>query len=716
MLMVGTIIIENGVPEYGFSYILCMIRLMLTYTSSKGGARISLREPPQLGMVPRNGEQKIPLMCVNPKKKIFQTYSSPQQPRRIKACMKQIVGSPFNSLCEADTSTELDIIDALVEGSKRCWFDPLKTQAYHDRNMASAVGQVISKLRVLVGDKVVRYFDFIASKLFDPKIDLAWDQLNNHCQKFCAKILDFKAFGSFLATTPLCRLHVPKNPLYLISFVCPPGSYDSPRRIRPGTRSEAPNGLTEEYLLRFRCYGHHEDSDHLDTLREYWNDWGAFGGTLYKHQDLFPWDCTEAYRQGGPENSMKCNECSITKHVWSYPFDAWSIAQLHLTRDISLYSPPHGSNNKVLTDDEWMHNRLKVLSALRALTVVAVAMAKTTSFRATCRWNRERKALTPDMASKLDRVKLSGIHRAQPHSHSFEQSKYHDCTLAKWALLGRKDQIKEYEKLRDYRAEQLAEIPPRPLRSNYRDRTGEQNNTQIYQDGRFDINSASHENDIDQHVQEQDSDTDTVVPADYEDEMYDEEYGFEAGGGLIPSSFGPDPEDDYDQYYDTEESRGLNPDSLDLDQDVYYHDQGTGPCDYDQDDAWIDISDGIDDCQDSNNTPSSTDHSGGDFWSTWFNSGENDDSNSGNDDSSSTNDYNSGDGDWGDGDYNDYSYGNGILDSDDYNDFSSGNGFLDGNDYNDYSFGDDYLEGNYDSGYDFGDGYSDSNNNGDSFW
>jgi len=562
----------------------CKANFLLTSTSSKAGARISIRKPPHLAMVTEHGEEKNPMMCVNPKRQIFQRYGELEQPRRIKAIMKQVVGGSFTGLCDRDAQLELDIINALVEGSKRCWIDGTKTQIYLDRVMAHAVNQIVSKLRVLIGEKVIRYFDFIAAKLFDPQIELKWDQITNHCQQFCARILDFKAFGSFFATTPTCRTQVPRNPLYLVSFVCPPGSYDSPRRIRPGTKKQAPNSLTEEYLLRFRCHGHHEESDHIDTLREYWNDWGAFGGTLYKYQDLFPWDCTEAYRQGEPERHLKCNDCSIINHVGSYPFDTWSMAQLHLCRDRSLYSPSNGSDDRTLKDEEWMRNRLDVLSAWRALTVVTVAMAKTISFRATCRWNRERRALTPDIASRLDRVKLSGIYRAQPYSHSFEQSKYHDCTLAKWALKSREDQIREYEELRDYRAEELAELSPPPLRNSNRHRFRVPLDTRNEQPNWNDIWGEIGSFDRQQDVR--DTDSESVEVSDSEDEYVNEEYSFEEGGGMIPSNFGPDPEESFDQYSSTEE---ISADD---------HDQGAGSCNYEQEDKWLDVSDGVDTCRD----------------------------------------------------------------------------------------------------------------------
>jgi hypothetical protein len=85
------------------------------------------------------------------------------------------------------------------------------------------------------------------------------------------------------------------------------------------TKFDVPNGQIEEYLLKFR-FGRHDDADIVDTLQEYWHDWGAFGGHIYKYQGLFPWDCTEAYSR----YPVECNEYNLAKHVWSFPFDSWS--------------------------------------------------------------------------------------------------------------------------------------------------------------------------------------------------------------------------------------------------------------------------------------------------------------------------------------------------------------------------------------------------------
>ncbi|KAI4193641.1 MAG: hypothetical protein LQ346_003857, partial [Caloplaca aetnensis] len=52
---------------------------------------------------------------------------------------------------------------------------------------------------------------------------------------------------------------------------------------------------------------------------------------------------------------------------------------------------------------------------------------------------------------RVDRLKLGGIHRAQPFSHEFEKGRYHEYMLADWALLLEEQQVERYEYLRDRR-------------------------------------------------------------------------------------------------------------------------------------------------------------------------------------------------------------------------------------------------------------------------
>lgn len=354
--------------------------------------------------------------------------------KRYKAVMKQVVGVPFTgTLSQSDGSIEeTKIIQRLIEASKIPLYDPGMSARDKKRAMDSALEPAMDLLKSLLQARVKIYLESIAKRLLNPSIPLTWSATSNNCQSFCNSLIDTDLFEPLVSS---------ERELYLMSFVCPQEGY---LRNKVHTKYDVPSGLTEEYLLRFH-FGRHDDADVIDTLQEYWYDWGAFGAPLYKYQDLFPWDCTEAYGK----NPVKCGDCNLAKHILAFPFDAWSIVELHLARDQHMYAPPSNIPNS------WMHNRLLILGAFSILTRAAAAMAKTPSFCDATQWLHTKDSELRGGDPALTRVKLGGIHRAQPFSHYFEAGKYSHYFLAQWALRPRNEQIEEYELLRDGRAKQL---------------------------------------------------------------------------------------------------------------------------------------------------------------------------------------------------------------------------------------------------------------------
>ncbi|KKY27871.1 hypothetical protein UCDDS831_g00584 [Diplodia seriata] len=282
----------------------------------------------------------------------------------------------------------------------------------------------------------------------------------NNCQNFCDALINYHLFSSLTdRNVDFGKADQRRTPLYLMSFVCRKEAYAA---APVETKFDVPNGLTEEYLLKFR-YGFHQDSDIVDSLQEYWHDWGAFGTYLYPFQDLFPWDCSEAFGR----HPVGCPHCNISKHVWAFPYDSWSIIALHASRSRFLYAPPPPADDDAIspttTDDEaWLRNRLTLLSAVSALTAGAAAMARTKAFRRATAWLHQPGAAgtttttTTTTAAHLDRLRLGGIHRAQPWSTSFGRAAGYDhFFVAEWAHLRRADRVAAYEALRDYRMEML---------------------------------------------------------------------------------------------------------------------------------------------------------------------------------------------------------------------------------------------------------------------
>ncbi|KAJ8109539.1 hypothetical protein OPT61_g7386 [Boeremia exigua] len=475
-LMVGPLIIENGNPDF-LQGTLCMVRERLRFMpievpGSSVNDCIGLDE--QQTMYSPVGEHVI-------------------EPRRFraKAFMKQVVGSPFWNVGETQDA-EVDFVRAIAKASLSYGFARKKTPDWNQRKRKKTLKDLHEKLESIIKDRLKVYLRALVDKLYNPAIPLAFDILNNTCQKLCDNLIDRKIFSSFMVDARDCRERGrgPKEALYLLSFVSRPGSQDgSPRRVVPSSRSESTNGHTEEYLLRYRRFGHHNDTDIVDSLTEI-----SFRGTAPRQ---------EARMKAG---RSKCGECKLLKHVWAFPFDSWSVAQLHLFRDRRFYSPGArsiaGHEPAQLNDVEWMQNRLRALDALQILGSVASAMHRSKLFRKNCHWDFEAKGIllpfantktnrasrkrqqleierkkhemtlserADDPAIHYDRIKLAGIYRAQPESHVFDHAKLHDCTLADWADLRHEDQVAAYKKLRDYRATHVDEIIESARRRSTRD-------------------------------------------------------------------------------------------------------------------------------------------------------------------------------------------------------------------------------------------------------
>ncbi|KAF5025922.1 hypothetical protein F66182_1957 [Fusarium sp. NRRL 66182] len=456
-LRVGPLVIENGVSH------------------SKGGALVSLREMPVLHE--RFHLQTMPgrdlAIGGGNDRPVWQRKRHAAGRKRYKAIMKQVVGVPFSGGNILPRDQELAVVKELLAACEQPFDDPGLPASDQIKLLDSALEPVLARLKNLLGSRVDVYLGSIAERLLDKNVKLAWSATSNNCQTFCSSLLDRGIFEP-LVNGNTENLPQEASPLYIMSFVCPDEGYRQ-RGVR--TKFDVPFGLTEEYLLRFH-FGRHDDADIIDTYQEYWYDWGAFGGTLYRYQDLFPWDCTEAYGR----YPTKCGDCNLAKHVWAFPFDSWSMSSHHLSRDRHMYAPAVTDQDLTAagqgaTPSSWMRNRLTVLSAMSALHRAATAMAQTTKFQKATAWLHKGPSHTM-LDPSLARVKLGGIHRAQPCSHYFEAGTYMHYFIAPWAALTREKQIEAYELQRDGRV-RLPDLPgsSRKARFGEHARKGEYNFT-----------------------------------------------------------------------------------------------------------------------------------------------------------------------------------------------------------------------------------------------
>ncbi|KAF7133832.1 hypothetical protein CNMCM5793_005244 [Aspergillus hiratsukae] len=381
---VGPLVFENGSKE------------------SRNGAGISLRDP-IFGQENQIVDRISLAISGEMERQLWRHASSrPQKHKRFQAVLKQVVGTPFTGW--PLSAAEDEIIALLVKASSDSTDDTRRE--LRDRVKSFLTPWVSVYLRSIVG------------KLLDSKTPLAWDGSTNNCQHFCDSLIDWQIFGPLLSQSSITTSSNDPRPFYRMSFLCRPGTTQDPFS-HPKSISDVPYGLTEEYIRRFH-FGCHTGPDLIDSLHEYWFDWAGFNKHPYAHQALFPWDCTEAlYRY-----PVKCGNCSLSKHLWAFPFDSWSIIALHLSRDKFAYPPVPSQSSS--PEASWIHNRLTLLTALDALSAGATAMSQDPNFRATTNW------LHLQSNPSTDRIKLGGINRAQPYSHALEHRTHDDFFSAKW--------------------------------------------------------------------------------------------------------------------------------------------------------------------------------------------------------------------------------------------------------------------------------------------
>ena len=205
-------------------------------------------------------------MVLDSKRTLYQrTISRPT--RSTKAFLKQVVGDTIQGL--SNPTLERELIRSLVFASENYKDDPRRTAAARAQSLRKNVDSVESCLKNLLDQRVIAVIAQISERLFDPKIKLTWSLTSNNCQSFCNTLLPWEKVGSFLGP-PMSNVVTSNETSYMMSFVTRPGSY---RREKVISKYDVPNGLTEEYLLKFR-QGRHDDSDLVDTLQEYWHDWG----------------------------------------------------------------------------------------------------------------------------------------------------------------------------------------------------------------------------------------------------------------------------------------------------------------------------------------------------------------------------------------------------------------------------------------------------------
>jgi hypothetical protein len=186
--------------------------------------------------------------------------------------MKQVVGGLFSGL--GRDHHQQDIVCRLVEVTRSIRITNSPRQ--RELQIRRAAEQMTTTIKTAYNIEVRKFLGVLVNRLLDRSLKLRFDLRRNNCQFFCENLLNKTPFQNFV--------DLGDNPLYAMSFATRPGSHADVDIV---SRFDVPLGLTEEYLLNYQ-YGRYSDSDIIDTLHEYWHDWGNFGTHLYLYQGLFP--------------------------------------------------------------------------------------------------------------------------------------------------------------------------------------------------------------------------------------------------------------------------------------------------------------------------------------------------------------------------------------------------------------------------------------------
>lgn len=209
--------------------------------------------------------------------------------------MKQVTGAPFSGILPQEP--ERAIVRGVLDASQSLCRKRVDLGVFLDR--------LLDSLRNMMGSRVKEYLSSISDRLLSPTTQFAWSATQNNCQKSCSSLIDHRLFGSLTSDLD--------DPLYLMSFVCSDEGYMRPASI---SKFSVPTGLTQDHISQFYFGYSEKTADIIDTYQEYWYDWGVFGGPLYAYQNIFPWDCTEAYHR----YPKCCGDCNLSKHVLGLSF------------------------------------------------------------------------------------------------------------------------------------------------------------------------------------------------------------------------------------------------------------------------------------------------------------------------------------------------------------------------------------------------------------
>jgi hypothetical protein len=290
------------------------------------------------------------------KRVIRKLNAKPRTDRRILGSVKKVCGGAFFGHNMHFAEGEQTVIDGLVKAKS---IFKLKREsagwvAFARSNLHKVARPVIEAIRDTFGGQVDVYLKHFAKILADKDNRLDWDVRDNNCQAFATNLLQGLAIHG--------------------TFHGMPKAFPNDEHVRNANDWSIPR-----YSM---CFGSHIDTP-LALLRPQprsliWNfyhkhrnncDLIEFGEAYRRKPCAFP---TSAWQLLDGYENTEVSEVSLVNALWTIPRDSISVLHTHLLRDSSKYS---SLKQKLLTREQWVQNRLRVLHQLDIFASLSGALS-----------------------------------------------------------------------------------------------------------------------------------------------------------------------------------------------------------------------------------------------------------------------------------------------------------------------------------------------------
>jgi hypothetical protein len=357
--------------------------------STKGGAVVSCRDPPDLGLKyqtikclrkeEKDNLDMILIVSGNTKRELFSAKLPTLRRRRLNASVKQIVGGLFSSHEPSWASMEDSVIHTVLQAAQA--YKPGLTQQHNrtqTEKILSAADAVTEALKATIAETVRSYLRLLLGRFHRSGLPLRWDVRSNNCQMFCDNIILQPALTTVFPTHRQASGNDQTPPNYLLSFAA---------RFPALSDESFVASRLDSYFRRF-----HQELDIIDTYES--ENESAPPPTQSqdgRYESTLPIN-TFAEPQSVELDILQCRRlllsdcmnqsCNLADHIWRHVSDSASTLQFHLLRPHAAYTTGHWStepqsaSSQPLDYSQWLRQRTQVLLGIDTLNGLAAGIIK----------------------------------------------------------------------------------------------------------------------------------------------------------------------------------------------------------------------------------------------------------------------------------------------------------------------------------------------------